>query len=53
MYEKMLAALKALPFTVKALFPAEMETALKDQAREIDLLRADVRFLRSQIVERK
>jgi hypothetical protein len=47
------AALDALPFSVKAFFPGALERALLNQAQEIDRLREDYAFLRSQIVERK
>jgi hypothetical protein len=53
MFERMKKALGNLPYSIKAFFPGELEQVLKDQAAEIDRLRADYAFIRSQIMEGK
>lgn len=53
MYEQMKKALAKIGMTVKPFFPNDLEKVLLDQAAEIDRLRADYGYLRSQIKEGK
>lgn len=45
----MTKALANLPFSIKAFFPGELEQVLKDQAQELDRLRADFKYLRDRL----
>lgn len=53
MYEAMKAALGDIGMSIKAFFPRRLEKALLDQAEEIDRLRKDYAFLRSQIINKE